>query len=183
MPRPPDEIGDRSRCPLLQSSRGNRSRMPRQGRQRYDDRGNSLSDPAVLFADRGAREASRAKRRLDHPEIDGVLSRGASVEAGDPFIESGLVGGEIFLLRDPPVNLRIALGLERRVVLVHEVHVDVRRDLAREKAHHLTRFRDSAGHHDVPHEQSAAGEPFAGARGRGDGFGGRRPAGGGIALM
>src|SRR3990172_3665960 len=92
--------------------------------------------------------------------VEGTLSRRASVEARDPFLEGGLVSRLILLFRDPAVDLGITIGLERGIVLVHQVHIDVRRDLSSEKAHHFTGFRDSARHYQVPHEESPLREPL-----------------------
>src|SRR3990172_4966021 len=92
--------------------------------------------------------------------VEGMLSRGPGVEARDPFLEGGLVRRLILLFRDPSTDLGIAIRLERGMVLIHQVYIDVRGDLSSEKAHHFPCFRDSAGHYQVPHEESPLREPL-----------------------
>jgi len=49
--------------------------------------------------------------------------------------------------------------LMRRMVLVHQIHISAGRQLGRQPTEDRTRFRQLAGHEQVPHQHATQGEP------------------------
>jgi hypothetical protein len=90
----------------------------------------------------------------------GALVRRSRIEPPNAFLASHLIRPFVLLLVDSPVDLRIAIGLARRVVLIHEVHIGIGRDLAAKKSHDLASSRDAARHNQVPHQEAAARQPL-----------------------